>query len=266
MENYDLYFAANKKLWNNKTAVHVASDFYNLAQFKAGATSLNPVELAEMPDVKGKSLLHLQCHFGMDTISFARMGATATGLDLSDAAIAAATELAASLEANASFVCANVYDANEHLSEKFDIVFTSYGTIGWLPDLNRWAAVIKERLKPGSIFYMVDFHPVVWMFDDNFSFIKYSYFNTGEPIVEQLSGTYADRQADLHDTEYGWNHSLSEIISALLNAGLTLEFFHEHLTSPYNCFNNTVEVTPGAFQIKGMEGKIPMLYSMKFIN
>ncbi|RBL90994.1 class I SAM-dependent methyltransferase [Chitinophaga flava] len=241
------------------------SAFYNLDKFKAGSTSLNPIEIRELGDVSGKKLLHLQCHFGMDTISWARLGAITTGLDFSDKAITAAKNLALELEANSQFVCSNVYDAGLHITDKFDIVFTSYGTIGWLPDLDKWAAVIVERLKPGGVFYMVDFHPILWMFDDEFSYIKYSYFNTGEPIEEEKSGTYADREADLKDKEYGWNHSLSEILNALIKAGLTISFFNEHTDSPYECFSNMVKTGPDSYQIASMQNKIPLLYSIKAV-
>ncbi|HEV7783667.1 MAG TPA: class I SAM-dependent methyltransferase, partial [Chitinophagaceae bacterium] len=139
MENYDQYFEANKELWNKRTAVHKDSAFYDIAGFKAGANSLTPVELNEMGDVQGKSLLHLQCHFGLDTLSWSRLGAKCTGIDLSDDAIKLAKEIAEELKLDAKFICCNLYDLEEHLSEKFDIVFTSYGTIGWLPDLDKWA-------------------------------------------------------------------------------------------------------------------------------
>ncbi len=263
MTDFDNYFSVNKTLWNNKTDIHIKSAFYNIDKFKAGSTSLNPVELRELGDVTGKKLLHLQCHFGMDTLSWARSGAITTGLDFSDKAISAAKQIASEIGVESQFVCCNVYDTGLHISDKFDIVFTSYGTIGWLPDLNKWAEEIVQRLKPGGIFYMVDFHPVVWMFDDEFSYFKYSYFNTGEPIEEEKTGTYADRDADLKDKEYGWNHSISDILNALIKAGLTINFFNEHRESPYECFSNMVKAGEGAYQIAGMEDKIPMLYSIK---
>ncbi|MFB6457831.1 class I SAM-dependent methyltransferase [Chitinophaga sp. Hz27] len=263
MDNHSKWFSVNKQLWNNKTEVHLGSEFYAVDAFKAGKSSLNAIELEEVGAVEGKHLLHLQCHFGMDTISWAKNGAVVTGLDLSDKAITAAEDLAAQLAVPATFVCANVYDTTKVISGEFDIVYTSYGTIGWLPDLDIWAKEIAAKLKPGGFFYMVDFHPIVWMFDDQFKEIQYSYFNQA-PIVETTNGTYADRSADLHDTSYGWNHPTSEVLNALKRAGLTLEFFNEHTSSPYNCFANTVEVAPGLFQIKGLEEKIPMLFSLKF--
>ena len=154
------YFEANKNLWNQRTAVHKDSAFYDLAGFKAGANVLSPIELKEMGDVKDKSLLHLQCHFGMDTMSFSRMGAKCTGVDLSDDAIKLAKEINDELKLDAKFVCCNVYETAEFVKEKFDIVFTSYGTVGWLPDLDPWAKVISERLKPRGFFIWQNF--ILW--------------------------------------------------------------------------------------------------------
>ena|ERR1043165_8848343 len=262
MENFDQLFEANKSLWNQRTAVHKDSSFYGLAGFKGGTNSLTPIELAEVRDVKGKSLLHLQCHFGMDTMSFSRMGAKCTGIDLSDEAINLAQNINDELKLDAKFVCCNVYDTSKYVKEQFDIVFTSYGVVGWLPDLDKWAQVIVEKLKPGGVFYMAEFHPVVWMFDEEFTHIKY-YYDNREVIITKNEGTYTDRNADIKGKEYSWNHSISEVLNALINAGLKIEFFNEHMYSPYPCFRNVVETEKGKWHIKGMEGKIPMVYSLK---
>lgn len=265
MEIYQSYFEENKRSWNKRTAVHKDSAFYDLDSFKKGKSSLNKIELEELGDVKGKNLLHLQCHFGMDTMSWAREGAICTGVDLSDEAVKLAREINAELKLNAEFVCCNVYDLKEHLDKKFDIVFTSYGTIGWLPDLDAWAAIISHFLKPGGVFYIADFHPALWMMDDNFEYIKYSYFNA-EVITEETSGTYTDRDAPIRSTEHGWNHSFSEIITALLKHGLQIVQFNEFSYSPYNCFNNMEQGADAMWRIKGMDEKMPMMYSIKAVN
>lgn len=259
---WESYFEANRKGWNLRTEVHKTSAFYNVEAWKRGANSLNSIELQEVGDVRGKSLLHLQCHFGQDTMSWARMGAEATGCDLSDHAVQLARELSSELDIPARFVCCNVYDLPEHLHDHFDIVFTSYGTIGWLPDLDRWAAVIAHFLKPGGFFYIADFHPVLWMLDDNMEFLKYPYHG-GEVIVTEGTGTYADRNADIRYEEYGWNHSLSAIINSLIRHGLRIEFLNEYPYSPYDCFSKTVKGADGYFRIKGLENIIPMMYSIK---
>jgi 2-polyprenyl-3-methyl-5-hydroxy-6-metoxy-1,4-benzoquinol methylase len=265
MNEYSNYFEANKELWNKRTAVHKDSSFYDLAGFKAGKNVLTPIELNELGDVKGKKMLHLQCHFGMDSLNWARLGADVTGIDLSDEAINEAKKLNDELDLNAKFICCNVYDLKEHLGEKFDIVFTSYGVVGWLPDLDKWAEIISHYLKPGGIFYMAEFHPVVWMFDDEFTHIKYFYENR-ELIVTENYGTYTDRDADIKGKEYSWNHSISEVLNALIKQGLQIEHFNEFTYSPYPCFSNIVQGEDGNWRIKGMEGKIPMVYSVKAIK
>jgi 2-polyprenyl-3-methyl-5-hydroxy-6-metoxy-1,4-benzoquinol methylase len=256
------YFEANKVLWNEKVDYHKDAAFYRLEQFKQGENVLNNIEMSEVGDVNGRSLLHLQCHFGMDTLSWARLGATVTGVDFSEKAIDLARSLSAELQIPAQFVCSNIYDLKENHTGKYDIVFTSYGTIGWLPDLTRWAAVIAHFLKPGGFFYIADFHPVLWMMDDNFEGITYAYHNAAV-IESELTGTYADRNAPIKRKEYGWNHSFSELINALIGAGLQIELLNEYPYSPYPCFNNLVETEPGKWQVKGLEDKLPMMYSLR---
>jgi SAM-dependent methyltransferase len=271
MENYQSYFEENKRSWNKRTAVHKDSAFYDLDSFKKGKSSLNKIELEELGDVKGKSLLHLQCHFGMDTMSWAREGALCVGVDLSDEAIKLANEIKDELKLKTEFICANIYDLNDALKVPpsegfreagFDIVFTSYGTIGWLPDLDAWAEIVSHFLKPGGTFYIADFHPVLWMMDDNFEHIKYDYFNT-QIITEEISGTYTDRTAPIRSIEHGWNHPFSEIINALLKHNLQIQQFNEFTYSPYNCFNNLEKGPDDMWRIKGMNEKMPMMYSIK---
>ncbi len=255
------YIAINRQLWNDRTAVHLTSEFYDMAGFMQGRSSLNDIELALLGDVQGKSLLHLQCHFGMDTLSLARLGAQVTGVDLSDTAIEEARKLAAHLGIPADFVCCNIYDLPQHLDTQFDIVFTSYGVIGWLPDLDAWGRLIARYLKPGGLFVMAEFHPVVWMFDNDFNRIEYSYFQQ-DAIVETEEGSYADRYADIKNLAVSWNHSLDQVFRALLAQGLHIAAFREYDYSPYNCFANTVELEPGQFHIRGMERKLPMVYAV----
>ncbi|HEX7844891.1 MAG TPA: class I SAM-dependent methyltransferase [Chitinophagaceae bacterium] len=265
MSEFDQYFEANRSLWNQRTAVHKDSSFYDKEGFKKGQTVLTPIELNELGDVKGKKMLHLQCHFGMDSLDWTRRGAEVTGVDLSDAAIAEAQKLNDELKLNAKFICSNVYDLRDHLDEKFDIVFTSYGVVGWLPDLTKWAELIAYYLKTGGIFYLAEFHPVVWMFDEQFTHVKYHYDNK-EIIVTENQGTYTDRNAEIKGKEYSWNHSISEVLNALIAAGLKIEVFNEFMYSPYPCFNNIVEAGNGNWHIKGMEGKVPMVYSVKAVK
>jgi ubiquinone/menaquinone biosynthesis C-methylase UbiE len=255
------YIEINKQSWNNKVDSHLKSDFYDLDGFMKGNTSLNDIELKLLGDIKGKSILHLQCHFGQDTISLGRLRTDVTGVDLSDKAIETAKELALKTNTTATFICCNLYDLPNHLDKKFDIVFTSYGTIGWLPDLDKWAQIISRFLKPNGQFVFVEFHPVVWMFDDNFEKIAYNYFNSGA-IIETESGTYADKNAAITQEYVMWNHGISEVLTSLLKNGLELKSFDEFDYSPYNCFKKTMEFEHKKYRIEHLGDKIPMVYAV----
>jgi SAM-dependent methyltransferase len=262
MEKLPDYITINKETWNNKTDTHIASEFYNVEGFLEGKSSLNQIELDLLESLSGKKVLHLQCHFGQDSLSLSRMGAKVVGIDFSDKAIEKAKAFNAKLGLDAAFICCDVYDTPKHLDEQFDIVFTSYGTIGWLPDLDKWAQVISHFLKPNGTFIMADFHPFVWMYDNDFKEVFYNYFNI-EPIIEEEMGTYANKEASLSNQTIGWNHPISEIVNALIGNGLEINAFNEYDYSPYNCFNEMEEFESGKFRIKNFENKIPMVYSIK---
>jgi SAM-dependent methyltransferase len=262
MQPADNYIEINKALWNERTGIHVDSEFYNMEGFLEGETSLKEIELALVNDLPGKTLLHLQCHFGQDTLSLARIGAKVTGVDFSENAINTAVDLAQKLKIDSTFICCDIYDLPKHLDQQFDIIFTTYGTVGWLPDLGKWASLINKFLKPGGEFIFAEFHPVVWMFDNNIKYPQYFYFNK-EAIVEMEKGSYTDAEAPIEMQSVGWNHSLDEVIGNLLGVGLTLHEFHEFDFSPYSFLHNSVEVAPGRYQIKGLEGKLPLVYSLR---
>ena len=176
-------------------------------------------------------------------------------------AIEAARHLALQTRIQADFICCDLYDLPQQLDKQFDVVFSSYGTIGWLPDLDKWAAVISRFLKPGGRFVFAEFHPVVWMFDDAFSEIAYHYSNKG-PILETESGTYADKNAPITQDFVMWNHGIGEVLGSLLRKGLVLQSLEEYDYSPYNCFQETIEFEPGKFHIKHLGKKIPMVYAL----
>ena len=256
------YFETNRQTWNEKVAVHTESDFYNNEGFINGKSSLMKYELEALGDVSGKSLLHLQCHFGQDTLSWARMGAECTGVDLSDAGIAFAKALSKKIETPANFVCCNVLETSKHITETFDIVFSSYGTIGWLPDLKPWGKMIAQRLNKGGTFYIVEFHPLVWMFDytSGKAVLKYGY-NQDEVIYEEYEGTYADEHSSMMSKEYGWNHGLGEVVSALTDAGLHIEFLREHDESPYDVLPALIQNENGLYVTK--DRLYPLLFEIK---
>lgn len=256
------YFSTNKATWNTKVSIHASSEFYDIKSFKEGKSSLAKFELDALGDVSGKSLLHLQCHFGQDTLSWSRMGAVCTGIDISDKGIHLAKELAKELKLEANFYCCNVLDTSDHVKEKFDIVFTSYGVIGWLPDLKPWGQMIAERLKSGGVFYIVEFHPIVWMFDylEEIPKMKYGYHQK-EVIYEEYQGTYAEMNSNMISKEYGWNHGLGEVVSALSEAGLTIEYLKEYDESPYNVFPNMTTNENRMFETK--DKLYPILFAIK---
>ncbi len=255
------YIEINRQSWNNRTDAHIKSEFYDVENFIKGKTSLNSIELALLGDLTNKTILHLQCHFGQDTISLSRLGAEVTGVDFSNKAIEKAKKMATATNSKATFICCDIYDLPEHLDNQFDIIFTSYGTIGWLPDIDKWAKIVSKYIKPNGQFVFVEFHPVVWMFDENFKKITYRYFNSGA-IIEQETGTYADKNATISQEYVMWNHSLSEVINSLINNGLEIKSFNEYDYSPYNCFNNTIESKPKKYRIQHLTNKIPMVYSI----
>ena len=262
MEENTNYFEVNKDTWNQKVGIHAQSVMYKMDAFKSGETSLMPYELKALGDVKGKSLLHLQCHFGQDTLSWSRMGAKVVGVDLSDEGVKLAKQLNDELKLDADFVCCNVLDTTEHIKDTFDIVFTSYGVIGWLPDLKPWAKMIAERLKVGGTFYIVEFHPILWMFDyiDDEVKMKYHY-SRKEVIYEEYEGTYANQASKMVSKEYGWNHGLSEVVNSLIEAGLQIEYLNEYDESPYDVFPDLIKLDNGMYKIK--DQLFPMIFELK---
>ena len=253
------YLSQNRAAWNAKTRIHIESEFYDMASFLKGKNSLNHIELELIGNVQSKTILHLQCHFGQDTLSLGRMGASVTGVDLSDQAIEnAKKKIAAQINVPAEFICCNLYDLPAHLEKKFDLVFTTYGTIGWLPDLDKWAKIVSGYLKPGGKLIFVEFHPVVWMYDNEITRIEYDYFQS-EPIVETEQGTYADSKANLETVSVSWNHGMAEVLTSILQNGLEINSVGEYDYSPYNCFKKLSEQEPGKFRFNHIEKRIPMV-------
>ena len=261
MKKEDDYLAINKKAWDSKTQYHVASPFYDMDSFMQGRSSLTPIETALLGDLAGKRVLHLQCHFGQDTISLGRLGATVTGVDFSEAAIEQARQIAIDTCVPARFICCDIYDLVNHLDEDFDIVFTSYGTIGWLLDLDKWANVVSEFLKPGGKFVFAEFHPVIWMFDSGLEKVQYNYFKD-DAIIEIDMGTYADITAPIENETISWNHSMSEVVNSLITNGLDINRLDEYDYSPYNCFSNMEEYESGKFRFSAHGNKLPIVYSI----
>lgn len=255
------YLDINRKSWNDRVDLHMQSEFYDLDAFLQGKCSLQPLEVELLGSLAGVKLLHLQCHFGQDSISLARRGANVTGVDLSDKGIEAAKELAKKTGQDATFICCDVCNLPPSLDASFDLAFTSYGVLGWLPDLSKWASAVAKTLRPGGRLVLVEFHPLLWMYDNAFKSIAYDYFNTG-PIRETETGSYAEPDANIVLETMSWNHPLSDAISSLLDAGFQLNHFTEYDYSPYPCFSFVEASGPGKFRIRGLNRRVPMLYSL----
>jgi SAM-dependent methyltransferase len=255
------YLEKNKDSWNKKTGIHIDSEFYNNEAFLNGANPLDDIVTSLLGDLKGKSLLHLQCHFGQDTLQMARYGAKATGVDLSDKAIEAARKFNDQLGLDAEFVCCDIYDLPNHLEEQFDVVFASYGTILWLPDMDKWAAIVSRYLKPGGKLVFAEFHPVVWMFNDDLTKVEHKY-SSSDPIAETETGTYTDGGAGLVTEYVTWNHGLAEVMGNLIKHGVEIIDFQEYHHSPYPCFSNIEKIGERKYQIKHIGDKMPLVYSL----
>ncbi len=261
----DEYLRKNLEMWNDWVPLHAQSDFYDVEGFKKGKCTLKSIELEEVGNVSGKSLLHLQCHFGMDTLSWARLGAKVTGVDFSDKAIDLARSLSEELGIEADFICCNIYDLPKNLDGEYDIVFTSYGILAWLPDLKRWAEVIAHFLKPGSIFYIVEEHPFTTVFDNSAGvtelMVTQSYFHMPEPLAWEVTGSYAGGKTDMLHTSYEWTHSMGDIINALISVGLRIEFVHEFIVCSWRRFPFMEQDEAGWWRIKG--DRSPLTFSLK---
>ncbi|MCX0244660.1 class I SAM-dependent methyltransferase [Streptomyces drozdowiczii] len=260
---------ANRRMWDERVPIHAGSDFYDLDAFRAGKDALRPFELAEVGDVTGWSLLHLQCHIGLDTLSWARHGAAqVVGLDFSEPAVETARALAEDLGLGpdrAAFVAADVYDAAQAVPDSsYDIVYTGVGALNWLPDIDRWAETAASLVAPGGFLYLAEFHPLTDCLDDETgSRIVHDYFSR-EAWVDETPGTYADFDAPtVHNRSVEWQHPVGSVVSALAAAGLRIEFLHEHDVSLFARFPVLKRGGDDFFRFPPDRPRIPLMYSLK---
>ncbi|MGF1342482.1 class I SAM-dependent methyltransferase [Streptomyces flavovirens] len=260
---------ANRARWDERVAVHAAGDYYDLDSFLAGREALRDFEIAEVGDVTGRTLLHLQCHIGLDTLSWARHGAAqVVGLDFSEPAVETARGLARSLDLppeRAMFVAADVYEAAEAVPDPaYDIVYTGVGALNWLPDVDRWAETAASLVRPGGFLYLAEFHPLTDCLDDETgSTVAYDYFSR-EAWVDETSGTYADPAAEtVHNRSVEWQHPLGDVVSALAAAGLRIDFLHEHDATLFARYQALRRHADGYYRFPADRPRIPMMYSLK---
>lgn len=256
----------NRRLWDERVAHHVDSRFYDTAGFVAGTHDpLRPFEADELGPVDGLDLVHLQCHFGLDTLAWARRGARVTGLDFSGEAVAAARRVATEAGLEAEFVEADVYDAPAALGGRtFDVVYTGFGALIWLPDLAGWAEVVRALLRPGGRLYLAEFHPITHVFSWQERTLAHGYFDRG-PHRWEDEGTYTDTEDGArfeHTESVEWQHPLADVLAAVLGAGLVLDAFHEHDFTLYPRWPDLVAGPGGRYELPAGEPSLPLMFSL----
>jgi len=262
-------FRDNNALWDEWTLIHETSAFYDLEGFKRGGIRLRLDELDEIGPVDGLDVLHLQCHFGLDTLSFARLGARVTGVDFSGAAIDLARRVADEIGfPEARFVRSNVYDLPDVLAADFDLVYTSRGVLGWLPDIGAWARVVAHFVRPGGRFYITEIHPIAQAFENEGVApgelrLSYPYWEHDAPLTFPVQGSYADPTAAVAATaEHGWDHGLGEIVSALVEAGLEIRSLREFPFCEWR-LDFLEERDDGRWRLPGDgDGRMPLFFSI----
>ena len=256
------YSEINREWWNEVTPIHSKSKLYDLASFRKGKTSLNSTEIKELGNVKGKSLLHLMCHFGMDTLSWARKGAVVTGVDISDDSIKLAQKLSKEMDIPGTFICSDVYKLPKVLDKKFDIIFMSYGVLLWLSDIKKWAKIISHFLKKGGTFYIVELHPYTNMLSYEFK-TEHKYFDKG-PYMDDSEGTYSDWNAKIKTETYIWFYTMGDVINSLIDEGLKIQFVHEFPYTMYEQFPGLMKKNKkGQYVLKDAKTEVPLLFSLK---
>ena len=265
------WLAVNRANWDESVAAHLSHPSYDLEPLRAGRGRLYPIEAGELGDVSGLRILHLQCHFGRDSLALAQQGAVVIGLDFSPEAVATASALAAELGLSdrARFVCADVHDTVAALADEppFDLVFTSWGVLMWLPDLPRWAGIVARMLKPGGWLYLAEAHPAAMVLGEGgvsgrrLPEAATSYFKRGALILESPAG-YANDQPLENARTYEWHHGLGDIVSAVTGAGLRLDWLHEHDAVAWPLFDGLVDGEDGLFRWPGTAW-LPLSFSLR---
>lgn len=267
---------ANRANWDDRVPVHWQPDAYDAPGFIADPTRISSVvtrdrDAGRLPDLAGKRLVHLQCHFGMDTLSLARLGADVTGVDFSEAAVAAARRLSDESGTPGRFVRCDVYDAPAVLGETFDVVYTGVGALNWLPDVRRWAEVVSALLTPGGFLILREGHPVLWSLDwredDDLLVIRFPYFETAHPVPWDDESTYSGSGTVEHTRTYEWNHGIGEVLAAVTDAGLRVESFEEHRELEWQGTSHMVLGDDGLYRMpEGQRDLVPLMYSLRAVK
>lgn len=263
------YLAANRQNWDERVGIHRrdATGFYAVEKVLAGEDCLNAIEAKEIGHIAGLRIAHLQCHFGLDSVCLAGRGASVVGLDFSPKAIAEARKLAGKLGRDATFVEGNVYEAHKLLGGEFDMVYVTWGAINWLPDLRPWADAVAALLKPGGSLYLAESHPAILCFEwiDGRIIPHYDWRTPADqPTVSDLPYTYNGAADRLSNTRtYEWIHPLSDIIGSLLEAGLAIEWYHEHAALTWPLFPNMIKSADGLYRLPSGHPQLSLSFSLK---
>jgi len=265
----DDYRRANRDNWDDRVPIHWDSPVYDTGGFIADPGRLSTEVAFDAPyvgEVAGKRLLHLQCHMGKDTLSWARLGAEVTGVDFSEPAIAAARRLSVESGTPGRFVVAELYDAPQLLPETFDVVYTGVGALNWLPDIARWGEVVAGFLPPGGLFYIRECHPMLFSLDwreDEALVVRYPYFQTTDPVPDDDPSTYAGPGTVGHSRTYEWNHGLAEVVTALLDVGLVLTSLREHRELAWQGLPQMARGEDGLWRLpERQRDLVPVMYSL----
>lgn len=263
--------ADNRANWDERATLHAASGEYGIARLVSDPKALSDVVAFDAPrlgDISGRRAVHLQCHIGTDTVSLARLGAQVTGLDFSASAVAAAMDLARRCGVDASFVEGDAYDAVSLLgANAFDLVYTGVGALCWLPRVDAWAQQVSALLRIGGRLFIREGHPVLWAIDERIEdrlVIGYPYFETQEPLTFDEPASYVKTERPLTaSVSHSWNHGLGEIVTALLDAGMSITSLVEHDSVPWEALpGQMVERAGGEWQLREGRERLPLSYTL----
>jgi len=256
------YFENNKSHWDNKTKIHIDSEFYDNESFLKGRNSLNDIELEYLKDIKGKKVLHIQCHFGQDSISMARMGAEVTATDISTEALKAARKFNKQCGTDVTFIETDTYNILNAVEGEFDLVFMTYGVAVWLPDIQKLADIVCKKLKKGGKVLCVEFHPMFFTFNFNNQKIEYGYNNV-HVYEEEIENTYASNE-EITGKEYFWQHSLEEMSMPYINNGMKMSAMREYYYSPYKIDPSMKTIGKNQYRFGDFKYPIPHVYLLEF--
>jgi len=264
MKRYYVAEKGNRTHWDELAEVHAES--YDYEKLIKGGHVMDSIQTGEVGEVRNRSLLHLQCHIGTDTLSWARLGADVTGVDISPVSLRVAQKLAKKAGLSARFIESSVYDLPDKLDSTFDIVYTSIGVLCWLSDLSTWAGIIRKYLKPGGFFYLMESHPFMHVFDDESDglIVRYPYFHKQAPYEWPADyPDYSDSEYTVQSPSWEWQWSISDILNALIENDLKIDFLNEHSVIPWKALPDMIKCNDGFWRLPEGTNNLPLMFSLR---